>query len=618
MSIDTNDDMARASSPTKNTAGPDNNIDHPMMARPPKHYYPTCHINGGGVASLMLSCCAPGLGDFTAPAVSPLSYDHAATAAAGSDAANKDTLGDNVKTSSSNGENEGDGANNSKGNFWSDKEKKTNQLQLSNQQQMKQNTNAASDFPNLGMPQSKQQKKQNKPFASTTLLDRADSLVHQSSLLSLIATESEVGSPSSLDDDDTATVHSALPTENITYASFINTPERTSQPITNHTPTQQQLPMPPPPSPALELSMARLEANTIANINQSGKKNRRLNCSGGSVGSASKINAAVAALARTLPTHSENIKSSTANSGIAKGLEKNYSMGSNENDKSVVSGTVSLASVALSTLNSNSNTNNISMHTAFGKSDPPPTWTSEGVNSELNSTYRYPRLYLKDPVDVMEGLAASAASNATTQPDSVEGIKEVWWFHLARKMDTTLDHVLDNHWKSIAKQQLHQYKRHSSSSDSISAASSNLEGNGLSVGQNGCNADALVDLCSSATQQPSQPQHKKSKSWSSHKSKTSNAPLTYTTESATATTPINCWSEPSASTLKVRGPTYSQDGVKVESDVALFACLGVDSFVNGSDRNENDSSKLGAGTKSFLERWERACEEIGLEKAPFL
>jgi hypothetical protein len=83
--------------------------------------------------------------------------------------------------------------------------------------------------------------------------------------------------------------------------------------------------------------------------------------------------------------------------------------------------------------------------------------------------------------------------------------------------------------------------------------------------------------------------------------------------------PINVWSEPSSTTMKVRGVTYAQDGIKVPSEESMFAVLGVDNFVNekGSGSGSGDGMKK-SGTDSFMERWKNVCKEVGLESVPFL
>lgn len=77
----------------------------------------------------------------------------------------------------------------------------------------------------------------------------------------------------------------------------------------------------------------------------------------------------------------------------------------------------------------------------------------------------------------------------------------------------------------------------------------------------------------------------------------------------------NAWSEPSASTINIRGKDYSNDGIKVASETSMFSVLGVDSFVNGGKRDDVDSS---LGTKTFLHRWNAVCEDLGWVQPPFL
>ena len=79
--------------------------------------------------------------------------------------------------------------------------------------------------------------------------------------------------------------------------------------------------------------------------------------------------------------------------------------------------------------------------------------------------------------------------------------------------------------------------------------------------------------------------------------------------------PINVWSEPSASTMKVRGSTYAQDGIKVPSEESMFAVLGVDNYVN---EKGSGGVRINSGTDSFMERWKNVCVEVGLESVPFL
>jgi hypothetical protein len=82
--------------------------------------------------------------------------------------------------------------------------------------------------------------------------------------------------------------------------------------------------------------------------------------------------------------------------------------------------------------------------------------------------------------------------------------------------------------------------------------------------------------------------------------------------------PINVWSEPSSTTMKVRGVTYAQDGIKVPSEESMFAVLGVDNFVNEKGSGSGGGVMKKSGTDSFMERWKNVCEEVGLESVPFL
>ena len=79
--------------------------------------------------------------------------------------------------------------------------------------------------------------------------------------------------------------------------------------------------------------------------------------------------------------------------------------------------------------------------------------------------------------------------------------------------------------------------------------------------------------------------------------------------------PTNAWSEPSASTINIRGKNYSKNGIKVASETSMFSVLGVDSFVDGGKHEDVDAS---FGTKTFLQRWNAVCEDLGWVQPPFL
>ena len=194
-------------------------------------------------------------------------------------------------------------------------------------------------------------------------------------------------------------------------------------------------------------------------------------------------------------------------------------------------------------------------HEAYGDADVPAWHAGDSANPELNSTYRFPRLCLRDPVD------------------AVEGGDDAWWLDLQRRVETTLPHARDGQ-VAVA------LRRRASAAAAGSHASGPSDGQSVSTsGVVSCHA--MRNLC-----------------------------LDFDPKD----TPVNCWSEPVASTLKVRGANYGRDGVKVESESAFFRVLGVDSFGGGAV-GEEERRRC---TDGFLRRWRGACEEVGLEKPPFL
>jgi hypothetical protein len=102
-------------------------------------------------------------------------------------------------------------------------------------------------------------------------------------------------------------------------------------------------------------------------------------------------------------------------------------------------------------------------------------------------------------------------------------------------------------------------------------------------------------------------------SWSFHLAKEMFTTLKHVQDAGP--TPTNAWSEPSASTINIRGKHYSKDGIKVASETSMFSVLGVDSFVNGCKHEDIDAS---LGTKTFLHRWNVVCEDLGWVQPPFL
>jgi len=193
---------------------------------------------------------------------------------------------------------------------------------------------------------------------------------------------------------------------------------------------------------------------------------------------------------------------------------------------------------------------------------PPPIWSESTekslvVDSELISTYKYPRFLTRDP----------------TQS------------RLAQLMATTLKHVQSGYWKV-------PFHPHANinGSDPISATGFMASDGSATYGS-------------------------KSKPKKVSTSSSRGTATTAGTSFQPNATPKNVWSEPSASTMHVRGKTYAKDGVKVESETSLFSVLGVDSFVSGDKSEVADAS---AATKSYLRRWKGACKELELSCPPFL
>ena len=293
-------------------------------------------------------------------------------------------------------------------------------------------------------------------------------------------------------------------------------------------------------------------------------------------------------------------------------------------------------------------------HLEYENASPTPHWTTtttKDISSELFNTYQYPRLYLYDPNQII-----SNGENLNIISQQQQPANRCWWFHLAQRMGTTLKHVQDDHIKTLLfeQQQQQQQSRNRNgnsfrSQDSISAgeSSSSIQHQGAahnlsnfgcmdntldgSSQEGGC---VLSDLCISQQQQQQQQQQKSGKSHRKYKSLSSNSSLSRIKKSTSTgsfptkasklftptSTPINVWSEPLASTMKVRGGTYSKDGIKIESEPSLFSVLGVDSFVvvNGKD-SDNDSTNCSSwGTQNYLQRWKKACCENGMDRVPFL
>ena len=251
------------------------------------------------------------------------------------------------------------------------------------------------------------------------------------------------------------------------------------------------------------------------------------------------------------------------------------------------------------------------------------------IDSELLFTYRYPRLYLQDPTHVIGGI--------TSGRYNCDQMKEIWWFHAAQRMETTLKHVHEDHWRallsaamtahpSLTKGNTNQNYSISGYDSTNSLASAMVLNNyhrtlcetvvgagGVGIASGASPTDgcvAMKELCLGK-------QHSKilsSRGGDSNPTTAARNPLSLFQPSIT---PTNVWSEPCASTMNVRGKTYSKDGIKVESETAIFSMLGVDSFVS-SDKNDGSAGVSSSGTASYLRRWKGVCDQMGLIRPPFL
>ncbi len=252
----------------------------------------------------------------------------------------------------------------------------------------------------------------------------------------------------------------------------------------------------------------------------------------------------------------------------------------------------------------------------FENAPPPPLWTESTasnvpeINAELLLTYKYPRLYLHDPACVING---QLFGNNNDQNG-----KKLWWFHLARRMYTTLEHVQDGNWRELQRSQGLRNNGVGNSvhcSDSSATASSCSEGGQqrplCSTLEDG--SRAMSELCLGKRQQHRATKHRSKRGGGEDPASTVGE------EKAAAFQPESCpqnsWSEPSASTMNVRGRNYLNDEIKVASETSIFTVLGVDNFVSGGKGAEEDVSWA---TMSYLRRWNVACEEVGLVRPPFL
>jgi len=367
-------------------------------------------------------------------------------------------------------------------------------------------------------------------FASAPI--RSDSIIHQSSLLSLYASET-------IDEDS---VMMGAPS----YQQVYKTPPRRKHNRKQPTPTSSSSTVihsninEEPESPAMELSKAKLVAN---NAQHTFRKNYR---------------------------YREQHSYGRFESGMKESPPKKA-----RNDDGS-------SSLSLGVINDNlmqpmlGGVENVSHFAEYENAQPPPIYTSTSgveVNAELISTYQYPRVYLSNPIQII----------STGKTEAVNCGK-YWWFHLLQQMGTTIKHVQDDYYKGLISHQSSNNRR-TSMSDSVSASSSqqhqsnnfgctSLERTLTTDSEDGCVA-MTRDLCigqekdGNASVSNGGKLHRKTKSWSKSSKKSSvgaaSKPVNITSN------PINVWSEPHASTMKVRGATYAQDGIKVDSDESIFS-----------------------------------------------
>ena len=182
-------------------------------------------------------------------------------------------------------------------------------------------------------------------------------------------------------------------------------------------------------------------------------------------------------------------------------------------------------------------------------------------------------------------------------------------------MNTTLEHVQDGHWKELLRlQQLRNSSNNTLCSESSASALSNSEGRHLFCSTLKDGSKAMSELCLGKQHQRV---HHRLKKETSSTIGSGEDPATAGHTAALfqpGACPQNKWSEPSASTMNVRGKTYLKDDIKVASETSIFSVLGVDSFVSDGKGNEDVSW----ATNNFLQRWNVACEDVGLVRPPFL
>lgn len=272
---------------------------------------------------------------------------------------------------------------------------------------------------------------------------------------------------------------------------------------------------------------------------------------------------------------------------------------------------------------------------------PPPLWTESAtidtpnVHTELLYTYKYSRLCLSDPSFFITN-NHHRQNNCSNNTNS-----RTWWLELGLRMQTTLKHVNYEKLRGTAIQQSLDQLHLLRNNNSICVDSSEEEELSFFNGN-------LVAISSQQKTQMQQQQHqqKHGRSRSDHpfcietpqvvnecigihqQQLRRNKSIPNLTTNCLGgggyqpwVQPKNSWSEPSASTMNVRGKTYLKDGIKVASEQSMLSILGVDSFVSSSGSNSSSSASnndISWATKSYIQRWSSICCEVGLDKPPFL
>jgi len=493
--------------------------------------------------------------------------------------------------------------------------------------------------------------RKNSNFASSPLLYRRDDSLmdqsHQSSLVSLSGTTVET-----VTNDETYTTPTSTPAKGEKKTITDENNNASSSSINDLSTAATTITLT-PKSPMIELSLAKQVANETQLVNGNLRKTNR---------EMLRNYRTTATTTTSATNNSNNCPTFTPPRLASNGdeielqnmppppsvleimdsiLPSSSSNNSSENSDDIIISAVEAAASAVVTRH---------YYDEYQQSTPPPLWTESTtidtptVHTELMYTYKYPRLYLNDPTFVIH--------NNHQRQNSSSSNNSMWWFELGQRMQTTLRHVNYDKWRggAIIQQsldQLHLLRNN----NSICVDSSEEEESSF------CNINTNNNLASSSqqkTQMQQQQQKQHGRSRSDHPfciaapqavnecigihqrhSAMSNSTIRHNKSTPNLTTnnclggggggyqpgvqPKNSWSEPSASTMNIRGRTYLKDGIKVVSEQSMFSILGVDSFVSSSGNSSSASNiDISWATKSYIQRWNSVCLEVGLAKPPFL